>query len=338
LDKYNVIVCCNPSTYIEQDDKPLNKNHIQWQDGHGDDGFYYTPGAADDHETWARGLTPELFWIHEQRLTDLSSLTEVQVDAIIDEIVKTDCQDALRDTCSSPQTTENENANKIGKTNLWIGSRRAGRPPECWDSFDAILNVTENEYPNMIESIETSQKPCFYLQVVVAEGKRDKTQLERLLPLGLAFLLHHIQQGRRTLVHCAQGKDRSVALAVAFVALCCPTVHPLGLNPRFEQWDIQSLCKGEVSSIEESDQDGSLYDYSGLPLSLIRVLLNESARDEFLRWCHSHSQVPTSSPLATKESIRIGLHLIQQDREVADPTRSTMQKLNRFFMSGSMYR
>ncbi|KAL3937990.1 MAG: hypothetical protein SGBAC_007011 [Bacillariaceae sp.] len=170
LDKYHVIVCCNPSMYIE-DDKPGNKNHIQWQGG--DDGFYYTPGAADDHETWALGLTPELFWMHQQQLTDLS-LTGTQVEDIIGEVVKKGRQDALGDT-SLPLPFK-KNANKIGETNLWVGSRRAGRPPECWDSFDAILNVTENEYPNMIESIETSQKPCFYLQLVVAEGKRDKTQ------------------------------------------------------------------------------------------------------------------------------------------------------------------
>ncbi|CAJ1966154.1 unnamed protein product [Cylindrotheca closterium] len=336
-DKYHVIVCCNPSSYIEEDGKLLNKNHIQWQDGPGDNGFYYTPGAADDHDTWARGLTPELLWMHEHSLGDLSSLTEDHVDAIIDDVVKSACQDALGDTPASPQI-DAKNANKIGESNLWIGSRRAGRPPECWDSFDAILNVTENEYPNMIKSMETSQKPCFYLQLVVAEGKRDKTQLERLLPLGLAFLLHHMRQGRRTLVHCAQGKDRSVAIAVASVALFCPKVYPLKLSPRCEEWDLELLCKGEVLSIGELEQGASLYGHSGLPLSLIRVLLSESARDDFLRWYHACSKVPTSTSLATKESIRISLHLIQQDREVADPTRSTMQKLNRFFMSSSMYR
>ena len=35
---------------------------------------------------------------------------------------------------------------RIGKLNLWIGSRKSGRPPECWNQFDAILNVTTQHY------------------------------------------------------------------------------------------------------------------------------------------------------------------------------------------------
>lgn len=331
LEKYNVIVCCNPSIYVE-DDKHAKKNHVQWQ-GEDDTGFYYTPGAADDHEAWAHGLTPEQFWIHKEKLTD-SSLTEAQVETIIEEMVN----EVGGDEFASPQN-ETMNANQIGDTNLWIGSRRAGRPPECWGSFDAILNVTENEYPNMADSIETSQKSCFYLQLVVAEGKRDRTELERLLPLGLAFLTLHIQQGRRALVHCAQGKDRSVAIALAFVALFCQKVYPLRLNTSFKEWDLEAaFVSTEESIIEASEEDIASYVHSGLPMALISALLDENARDAFLRWCHSCCEVPTSTPLATKESLRICLHLIQQDREVAEPTRSTMQKLNRFFMSSSMYR
>ena len=32
---------------------------------------------------------------------------------------------------------------------LAVGSRRAGRPPECWAAFDAVVNVTEDEYAGM---------------------------------------------------------------------------------------------------------------------------------------------------------------------------------------------
>jgi hypothetical protein len=39
--------------------------------------------------------------------------------------------------------------------------------------------------------------------------------------------------------------------------------------------------------------------------------------------------------IVNKQSLRIALHSIQRYREKASPTRSTIQKLNRFFMSSS---
>ena len=42
-------------------------------------------------------------------------------------------------------------------------------------------------------------------------------------------------------------------------------------------------------------------------------------------------------PFATKEGLRNTLHLIQQDRKIANTTRSTMQKLNLYFMSSPIF-
>ena len=216
--KFFTIVCCNPSYYNEGSS---SKNHIHWMnydnnnsggivsssgnqglnapsttnttnnDNSSPKGYYYTPGAADDDATWGRNLTHELFWANREKLLD-PSLTEDEVDARIDSIVEEwelcqqkggdigDSQSTTRAT-PTPIVTANNNADQIGNLNLWIGSRRAGRPPECWDNFDAILNVTENEYPNMIQSIKERQEhslkkePCCYcLQLSVAEGKKDK--------------------------------------------------------------------------------------------------------------------------------------------------------------------
>ena len=33
---------------------------------HANEAYDYVPGAGDDEESWARGLTPELFWQHKQ--------------------------------------------------------------------------------------------------------------------------------------------------------------------------------------------------------------------------------------------------------------------------------
>ena len=57
-----------------------------------------------------------------------------------------------------------------------------------------------------------------YLHMPVAEGKRDRTQLEALLPRALRFAYRQLSAGRTLLVHCAQGRDRSVAVTTAILA------------------------------------------------------------------------------------------------------------------------
>jgi tRNA A64-2'-O-ribosylphosphate transferase len=228
---------------------------------------------------------------------------------------------------------------RIGNLNLWIGSRRAGRPPTCWTRFEAILNVTNVEYPDM----NITSPHYAYLQLSVAEGKRDRTELERWMPVGLVFLIQQLQQGHRVLVHCAQGKDRSVALVLALVVLSCRLVFPLRLQTGFDQWDLKRLCQQVVQTTNRPPNDSNTngdddYLQSGLSQSLVAGLVRENGRELFLEWVHSQLQRAVNEPLANKESLRIALHLIRQDRDVADPTRATLQKLNRFFMSSPLYR
>ena len=219
---FSTIVCCNPSRYLGGYNR---KDHVSWQplgddgdpsspgDGiEGESGYYYTPGAADDEDSWGRGLTPELFWRNRDVILAPARMDD-ETDAAIDEVVKRQQinnndgggRERHRDTNSA-------NADKIGDLNLWIGTRRAGRPPECWDDFDAVLNVTEEEYPNTQQSIqqqskngEYNYKACYYLQLPVAEGKNDKTELQRWMPVGLVFLAKHLRHDRRVLGPLREG-------------------------------------------------------------------------------------------------------------------------------------
>jgi hypothetical protein len=164
--------------------------------------------------------------------------------------------------------------------------------------------VTENEYPDMSESTKEQQKRCFYLQLAVAEGKRDRTELERLLPVGLVFLIHHLQQGRRALVHCAQGKDRSVAVVLALVVLVCPVVYPLHLRHGFEHWDLAAfspITKSSGDTDERDDRAGDSYRHSGLSRALVDALLTETGKGSFLDWAHQQLQKSTNKSLANKD-------------------------------------
>ena len=175
----------------------------------------------------------------------------------------------------------------------------------------------------------------------VEEGKRDKHELEKWLPVGLVFLIYHLQQGRRVLVHCAQGKDRSVACVLVFVILACTLYFPLELKSDFSSWDLSSLQPDNFLDDTPSNHDAKeedVYFNSGLSNNLVQHLLDKTGKEVFLRWVHEQlDRDVENGPLANKDTVRIALHLIRQDREVAEPSRSTMQKINRFLMSSNIY-
>lgn len=329
-DKYFTIICCNPSHYHEGSS---SKNHIHWKNHSGSDetsfGYYYTPGAADDDSEWGRNLTTDLFWSNYEQLLE-PHLTDDDTDALIDTIMQRERDNHLRYV----QPNSMQNADKIGDIDLWIGSFEAAKPPTCWDDFDAVLNITDTEYPDMHESIKEQQEQCqrklFYLQMPVAQGKRDKAELERWMPVGLVFLIHHLQLKRRVLVYGTKGRDRAVAVVLAFAVLVCPLTYPLKLRDDFVGFDIHTMAP------QEQGETDNRYFHSDLRLALIDVLLKEDGRETFLNWMHNSTSTP-QEPFADKEKLRIVLQLVTQYRENAEPTRSTMQKLNRLFMSSSMY-
>lgn len=310
------IVCCNASN-VRLDG--TSNSRLAWME---DEQFWYTPGAADDHESWAKHLTPQLFWAtHSQPFS--SFMTEQETDEWIDQLV------SMAKRQSESESFEEENHEQyfdwIGDLNLAIGSRKAGRPPDCWKHFDAVLNVTNTEYDM------STTDDMFYLQMPVEEGKRDKQQLERWMAVGILFCANHAREKRRILIHCAQGRDRSVAVAMAVAQLFCHSRYPLQWN-----WPVLNGSISEVLSLSSSDEgEETTCAQNGLPQEIAPAFLDGLGREKLLDIVRGHLETPEGESLASKESLRVVLHLIRQDREKAEPTRSTMQKINRFFMSGS---
>jgi hypothetical protein len=321
--------------------------------------FVYTPGAGDDEESWSRGLTPRLFWNHVHCIL-YKNTDALSTEQVIDDIVRKHC-DYNNPHCvtddgshSHEQSGYSSLFDTLGDTMISIGSRRAGRPPECWDQFDAILNVSDMEYENMMNIMHQNQK--FYLQLPVKEGKRDKSELERWMAIGVCFVGIHAQQGRRVLIHCAQGLDRSVAVAIAAVTLFCRLQFPIKFQDSF--WDLPfSELQAKMQLRDEqneivADQPYNIYKWSGLCEGLVENFMGRQGRDKLMHWLHDHHPhgrnihrgnqhkssvengfVQMNPYKFDKKTIRIALLLIQQDREKASPTRSTMQKLHRFFLS-----
>jgi tRNA A64-2'-O-ribosylphosphate transferase len=295
--------------------------------------FYYSSGAADDEESWARHLKPRLFWNNLHSILNEAQSCD-QTDAAIDTVVSQDHK--IKGEFDSQDHLDCAHAlfDMIGTLQLAIGTRSVGKPPQCWDTFDVILNVTDMEYPDIDDQYHSDgRSDCrttgFYLQLPVREGKRDRSELERWMAVGIVFVLLHAQKKRRILIHCAQGKDRSVAMAMAVVVLLCKLHLPLAWKECFWDMRIENLFNCTSSN------ENSYYKCSGLPECLVSMLLGKDGRDRLIDWTRQslYPKMNDESDLATKHTLRLALLLIQHDRQKADPSRKTMQKLNRFFMS-----
>ena len=325
-NKFHSIICCNASNVcLGRGDNNNNNNNnnsssssrIVWRD---DEQFWYTPGAADDHESWARHLTPLLFWEHAQRFS--ADLTDQQTEDLIDSIV---AHEATANNHSEEPSFGAGSYDWIENLNIAIGTRRSGRPPDCWGTFDAILNVTNTEYDNLLPLPDGKA----YLQLPVEEGKRDKQELERWLPVGIMFCAYHAKHNRRILIHCAQGRDRSVAVAMAVVQIFCPLRYPL-------EWDrakFQTIVDGLITNTNNETPIEPVHPIAELPQMIGTRMFGQEGRDILMKLACQAECPGEETPIATKETLRVVLYLIRQDREKAEPTRSTMQKLNRFFMS-----
>ena len=324
---------------------------------------------GDDEESWAHGLTPYLLWKNKDRFSPFDepydAAREEEIMSTIQHIVseaKSENEEYFRanhsrcklyqvqapftsyfNTMAITNSSENNN-----KATISIGSRRSGRPNTTWKHFDAIVNVTTMEYEEFSSMNGIVPTGKFYIQLPVKEGKRDKTELEKWMSTALLFIIVHLKENRRVLIHCAQGMDRSVAICMAVLCLCC----------EFDRDDGSIVLKSWVKEVsyqnmytyfqhENKIQEGDpcftqVYKRSSIPSVLVKHLCSRDGKNIFLSYVQMIIDKNTSRDriiesaiqFATKESLRQALLKIHEFRSSACPTRSTMQKLNRYFMSG----
>jgi tRNA A64-2'-O-ribosylphosphate transferase len=319
---------------------------------------HYIPGAGDDEQSWSIGLTPSLFWDNHEMLLKMGRNRTDTLRTTIQNIVEAakmkneewfrsmDHDDIATNTANSYALSEFYDT--LGSTGISIGSRRAGRPPECWNDFDAIINVTTVEYDEMSSGRGVPQNK-YYLQLPVDEGKRDRTEFERWLPIALLFVFTHaVRNKNRVLIHCAQGMDRSVGIALACMCMFCllDTSDHARESLHFHSWctnentcmdykSMRNFIRDHVDKHHDIECEKT-YKCSGIPTSLVDAFLESSGKDAFFSYARHCSKCPRKY-FATKDTSRLALLHIQQYRKKANPARKTMQKLHRFFMSGGMH-
>ncbi|KAI8799568.1 tRNA A64-2'-O-ribosylphosphate transferase [Cladochytrium replicatum] len=188
--------------------------------------YVYVQGSGDDHELWGLGLSPALFWKHKEVLLNSPNVIECvkTVTKLVKERSLADydsesedhfLQQTFDDSHSCQETSNHSDFSWIKHFGLAIGRRQSGKPPDCWGRFDAIINCGAPEYlDNCTGENSLTEK---YLFLPIPEGKRGSSQLAAEIPNVLAFVHKKLSQRKRILIHCAQGKDRSVGIALAIL-------------------------------------------------------------------------------------------------------------------------
>ncbi|KAJ2958817.1 hypothetical protein NQZ79_g5685 [Umbelopsis isabellina] len=167
-------------------------------------GYMYVQGSGDDEEAWSLGLSPQLFWDNKDELLGADSAT---CETIAKNIVE-----------SSKIITERNLADAqafsfVGNSKIAIGTWSSGKPEECWTNFDVVINCTEHEYEE--NKIEKYKKR--YLHLNIPASKRGQHELFKCIPTAIEFCKEPIRASKTILVHCAEGKDRAVGIALALL-------------------------------------------------------------------------------------------------------------------------
>ena len=180
---HNYVYLCMASTYHESYDKT---NYIQ--------------GAGDDSESWAKGLTPELFWAHR---TQLLTTSEVDLHA------------AIATISQSTISWETQNAflsNIDSFQRLHVGDFVAGQ--NIGTSWARIFIIDGD--PDAVAGDATEKRLDLYLRCATGKlGSRDlRTQL-----FELPGFLENIGERIPIAVLCAVVGDLAIGVALAILSL-----------------------------------------------------------------------------------------------------------------------
>ncbi|CAN6441300.1 unnamed protein product [Victoria cruziana] len=205
----------------------------------------YISGAGDDEESWARGLTPSLFW---KNAFDLISsgpdLCNKKVSIIVEndrvyraqrgertaqiklksvkkstnyvhtseELHQTSCSSVSSDHSSTEAPgqyiSEASSIYWIGSTNIAVGVMQ--HEVNIVEGVDAILNCDSE-----VSVCSSGSSNCMHLPIVTS--KFDRFSLLKYLPSAVHFANSNLSRGKTVLVCCSTGEDKSICVSLAIL-------------------------------------------------------------------------------------------------------------------------
>lgn len=203
----------------------------------------YIPGAGDDEESWARGLSPNLFWKHayelissgpnlcNQKVADIvekdrvycaqrgGNASQISVrpskfSRTLDDLpVKQPMElevpnlDENKDSSSS-STLDDSTIFWLDSTKVAVGATRLAMEVSCSDS---LLSCGEESLSRCLENTKA------YLHLQIVSSKFDRFSLFRNLPYALDFARLNLRQGKRLIICCNDGQDISICVCLAIL-------------------------------------------------------------------------------------------------------------------------
>jgi hypothetical protein len=149
--------------------------------------YVYVPGAGDDEESWAAGLTPAMFWQHHERLLAAGPLEirgevrrlllrcggapppptvracaewqrERQLRRPAHALAPRGCEAAGAAAAAAPAADDDAAAlHWVGSTGIALGDAAAAGSPRLWRSVDAVLCLGERLPPSLVSEWRAAQ-------------------------------------------------------------------------------------------------------------------------------------------------------------------------------------
>ncbi|KAI9285369.1 tRNA A64-2'-O-ribosylphosphate transferase [Umbelopsis sp. AD052] len=208
------VICLSASQFIEGGSQARN-------------GYMYVQGSGDDEEAWSLGLTAPMFWRHRKELFSGDAATCERLAMQI----ATESKDI-----SEQDVANNDSYTYVGNSKVAIGTWKSGEPPSCWQNFDIVINCTDQEYPENKKENYSKR----YLHLNIPSGKRGQHILFSYIPLVLQFCQEPMASKKSILVHCIEGKDRAVGIALALLVQYYDT-HGLPYTEISQRPDVDKI-------------------------------------------------------------------------------------------------
>ncbi|XP_015059857.1 tRNA A64-2'-O-ribosylphosphate transferase isoform X1 [Solanum pennellii] len=198
----------------------------------------YIAGAGDDEESWARGLSPSLFWKHAYDLINSGPDT---CNKTVADIVEKDRVYRAQRGENAPQISikpsksssnsghlpaqeqlgleplrmnidekiyDKNSISWLGETNLAVGTTQLAKDAS---GVDCVLSCD-------LETNSFSFKESgAHLNLSIVSSKFDRSSLLRNLPSAVNFAKNNLRKGKKLLVCCNSGEDISICVCLAIL-------------------------------------------------------------------------------------------------------------------------
>ena len=171
----------------------------------------YVQGAGDDSEGWSQGLTPALYWQHQDELLGLVS--EQEAIPFIENLVR---EGSGREQVDSKEPVE------IRGTHLWVG-RFKDIDAKSRPNWDAVITCQASTKTAAHDANEEDVQRSRTLYLNTGTGKLGARALRNQLPSVVSFLQpvysKSTQSRPSVLIACSDGTDISIGIALAILCM-----------------------------------------------------------------------------------------------------------------------